>query len=214
MEAMYIVYKHTTLSGKVYIGITSQTPELRWKKGSGYRNNKYFTHAINKYGWDNIRHEILFEGLTKDEAEEKEVELIAFYKSNQPKYGYNVAKGGHSNSGFKHSDETKNQIRKSLQGKKHSIERRENQRKAQLKLWSDEKHRKFMSKVHEGKGSGKEHDLSKIVYQYSLSNELLNVFESTRLAEKATGIAHQQISDCCNHKQKTCHGYIWSYEIL
>lgn len=33
---MYIVYKHTTPCGKVYIGITSKTPSQRWQNGKGY----------------------------------------------------------------------------------------------------------------------------------------------------------------------------------
>lgn len=30
---MWIVYKHTSPVGKVYIGITHQKPEKRWQKG-------------------------------------------------------------------------------------------------------------------------------------------------------------------------------------
>lgn len=40
---MYKVYKHTTPSKKVYIGITNQKPERRWgKNGRGYKDNDYF----------------------------------------------------------------------------------------------------------------------------------------------------------------------------
>lgn len=37
---MYTVYKHTTPSGKVYIGITKQKPWQRWNNGNGYKNNE------------------------------------------------------------------------------------------------------------------------------------------------------------------------------
>lgn len=70
---------HTSPSGKWYIGITGVEPEERWQKGSGYQNNAYFTHAIKNYGWDNFQHEVLFAGLTRDEACDKEVELIRLY---------------------------------------------------------------------------------------------------------------------------------------
>ena len=33
----FIVYKHTSPNGKVYIGITKQNPKQRWGNGSGYR---------------------------------------------------------------------------------------------------------------------------------------------------------------------------------
>ena len=71
--ADYIVYKHTSPSGKVYIGITGRTVKERWgKNGNGYKYCPYFYRAIKKYGWDNIKHEILYEGLTEDERSPKE----------------------------------------------------------------------------------------------------------------------------------------------
>lgn len=46
----FIIYKHTTPSNKVYIGITSQTKiNRRWQNGYGYRSNKHFFNAILKY---------------------------------------------------------------------------------------------------------------------------------------------------------------------
>lgn len=44
----YKVYKHTTPSNKVYIGITSQTISKRWQNGRGYITNEYFYRAIKK----------------------------------------------------------------------------------------------------------------------------------------------------------------------
>jgi len=94
-ENNYVVYKHTSPSNKVYIGITCRKPEKRWcKNGEGYRKNTHFWKAINKYSWDNFAHEILFENLSKEEACQKEIELIAYYKSNNPEFGYNKSIGG------------------------------------------------------------------------------------------------------------------------
>lgn len=90
----YCVYKHTSPSGKVYIGITMKNPLKRWANGLGYCRQSYFFNAILKYGWDNFTHEILYTGLTKEEACQKEIELIALYRSNQRKYGYNISSGG------------------------------------------------------------------------------------------------------------------------
>lgn len=98
----YYVYKHTFEDGKVYIGITSQKPEQRWgRDGKGYRRKKkgrycqpLIAKAILKYGWDNIQHEVLAEGLSKEEAEKMEIELIAQYKSDQIEFGYNIEHGG------------------------------------------------------------------------------------------------------------------------
>lgn len=98
----YTVYMHTLPNGKCYIGLTKQNPVLRWDYGHGYKHNEYFYRAIQKYGWNNIKHEILFTDLTKDEAEEKEIALIAQFKSNKRGYGYNIDAGGfHSDKKFK-----------------------------------------------------------------------------------------------------------------
>ena len=91
---MYTVYKHTTPNNKVYIGITCQTPKERWQRGKGYKSQPYFYNAIQKYGWDNIKHEILYTGLTQEEAHQKEIELIKEYQSNHHSRGYNISGGG------------------------------------------------------------------------------------------------------------------------
>ena len=101
----FTVYKHTTPSGRVYIGITSVDVKDRWMSGHGYRHNSYFENAIKKYGWNNIKHEILLTELSKDEAENAEIELIKQFNSNNRKYGYNIESGG--NSQGRMSEETK-----------------------------------------------------------------------------------------------------------
>lgn len=70
-EKKFCVYKHTNrINGKVYIGITSQKVQERWgSQGQKYKGSTYFYHAIQKYGWDNFDHEILFTNLTQAEAE-------------------------------------------------------------------------------------------------------------------------------------------------
>lgn len=116
-ERNYSVYKHTSPSNKVYIGITKHRPERRWCSGKGYKNNQYFYRAIEKYGWDAFKHEILFEKLSKEDACKKEIELIAFYKSNQKEFGYNITSGGDGCNGLKHTEETKKKMSESRKGK-------------------------------------------------------------------------------------------------
>lgn len=117
----YIVYKHIFPNNKIYIGITSQTPKNRFDNGNGYKTNP-MKRAIKKYGWENVRHEILFENLTKAQAEQKEIELIKQFNSNNIKFGYNVAKGGHSNNGYKHTEKTKRKMSEWHKGKTFSKE--------------------------------------------------------------------------------------------
>ena len=70
--------------------------------------------AILKHGWNNFDHEILFEGLTKEEADEKEKELIDFYDSRNPEKGYNTREGG-SNGPL--SEEAKEKLRETMTGR-------------------------------------------------------------------------------------------------
>lgn len=90
----YSVYMHTTPNNKKYIGITGKEPKKRWCGGSGYFYNREFHKAIKHYGWGKIKHEILYTNLSKEEAESKEVELIAKYDTTNPKKGFNYTKGG------------------------------------------------------------------------------------------------------------------------
>lgn len=118
MRKEYYVYKHTCIAnGKIYIGITRKDPKTRWLGGSGYANNKYFYRAIEKYGWnEGFIHEIIFKELSKEEAEEKEQYLIAFYKSNQKEYGYNLQSGGSVN--YTLSEEGRKHISQAKKGKR------------------------------------------------------------------------------------------------
>lgn len=121
---MAIVYKHTTPSGKSYIGVSaSDDANIRWRNGAGYYNNRPFYNAIKKYGWDNITHEIIFSGISIDEAYAHEIELIAKFKTNNPIFGYNISEGGiGGSSGYHHTSETIEKIRASNIGKKRSNE--------------------------------------------------------------------------------------------
>lgn len=121
-EKKWCVYKHISPSNKVYIGITSQKPEIRWgNNGRCYKTQSVFYRAIEKYGWDNIRHEILFENLSHEEAVQKEIELIKEYKSNcskyhNPMYGYNQTDGGEGQSGYVFSQERKDWLSQKMKG--------------------------------------------------------------------------------------------------
>ena len=91
-EELYTVYRHTTPSGKMYIGITKNSIKRRIR--SGYFNNKFFLSAVRKYGWDNIKTDIISENVSIDEANLLEVYYIASYETQNKRKGYNIADGG------------------------------------------------------------------------------------------------------------------------
>lgn len=90
---------HTLLvDGRKYIGITKygHDPSIRWGfNGSSYRG--YFRSAINKYGWDAFKHEILFENLSRKQACTKEQALIKLFNTTNHNFGFNMTFGGESN---------------------------------------------------------------------------------------------------------------------
>lgn len=116
----YIVYRHISPSGKVYIGITSSKVELRWNHGKGYSGSKKFKRAINKYGWNNIRHEILLKNISKEEAIYTERYLIRWYKIHN--ISYNITDGGEGVVGVKKEENHYYGKHLSLEHKKHISE--------------------------------------------------------------------------------------------
>lgn len=137
------VYKHTCPKGRVYIGITSDSTQRRWKGGHGYSNNIHFFRAIKKYGWGAFKHEVLFKSLTKEEALKKEIELISFYNSTDFKKGYNKSPGGDIPSEL-----TCLKISRSLTGRKLSKEHIEKMSKSLKGVPLSDKTKKIISEGH------------------------------------------------------------------
>lgn len=153
---MWCVYRHIAPNGKMYVGITSQSPDKRWMLGHGYRNNDYFSKAIAKYGWDNFKHEILLDNLSLSEASWAEEVLIAVWELTQRENGYNIRGGGMGN--FRHSEETKRKMSASATGRKMSTESKAKMskwRKGRKTWMKGRKHKaeskQKMSEAHKGK---------------------------------------------------------------
>lgn len=122
-ERKFIVYKHISPNGKVYVGVTCLKPIQRWKKdGSGYKRNTHFWGAIQRYGWDNFTHEILAENLTQEQAEKIEIEEIKKNKSTDKNFGYNISSGGCVNFP---TEETKLKISEANKGRKWTEEQKQ-----------------------------------------------------------------------------------------
>lgn len=201
MNGDYCVYKHTFPNGKLYIGITSKTPEKRWKKdGAGYQSQRHVYNAIKKYGWNNIKHEILFEHLTKEAAEQKEVELIARFKSNQEQFGYNHAEGGGVNRGFTYvfPEEAKAKMRIKMIGNKNTGRQ-------------DGIHNNFYGHHHTKEARKKISESQyRPIIQYTKAGEVIKEFNNCYQAELATGILH--IREVCIGLRKSAGGFVWKYK--
>lgn len=147
----YWLYIHTCPNGKKYVGVTTASkPEFRWKEGRGYEH-QLFGRAILKYGWDNITHEV-FEVDSAEEMYRKEVELISFYHSNDPEYGYNCSTGGEKSAlGYRHSEEMRKKMSEARKGKPLSKEHKRHMAEAAKKRAKDPEYRKKLSEARKGK---------------------------------------------------------------
>ena len=75
MENNYTVYQHVTPDGMYYFG-TTQNVERRWEGNGRLYKTTALQPYIEKYGWDNIQHIVLFENQTKENALSIEDSLI------------------------------------------------------------------------------------------------------------------------------------------
>lgn len=123
------IYAHINKqNNKVYIGQTIQNLDTRFGNDGNnynYNRNNLFYNAIQKYGWNNFEHKIIYiiESESKDDLllalNSLEEQEILKYNSCNRECGYNVESGGKNTS---KSDTTKQKISNSLKGKKQSEE--------------------------------------------------------------------------------------------
>lgn len=196
------VYVHINkFNQKRYVGITSKpNAKHRWNNGRGYKENPHFYSAIEKYGWDNFEHIVLFCNMTENEAKEMERLLIKLWETQDNRYGYNMTSGGEGTPNYHPSDETRAKL---------SIARtRENLSEETLRRRSEGLRGRKFSDEHKRKiGDGN----SKAINMFSKDGILLRHFKSARDAEIELNISHSHISQCCNNKRNTAGGYCWQF---
>lgn len=224
-ERKWCVYCHTNkVNGKKYIGITSRSPEKRWgKDGNEYREDLHpvFGRAIKKYGWNTFEHEILFENLSKEEACQKEIELILKYKTNctrytDPAYGYNMSDGGECGSaGYVWPEEARKRLSEVLTGRIVSEETRQKIRDIHTGVPLSPSHRQSLSVSHKGnpsprKGVKLSDDIKTKISKSRLENysgnsvyciELSQIFYSAKEASRNVNVDASSIIKCCRGKQ-------------
>ena len=90
---------HVDPSSQGYIGVTNDfNRRLKQHKVKTINNDSHFARAINKYGWNNLVKEVIFEGSSKD-CYKKEFELRSKYH-----IGWNESIGGQGSDKSKFID--------------------------------------------------------------------------------------------------------------
>lgn len=222
----YIIYKYTSPSGGVYIGQTHN--DLETRAGNSGKQYCYsgkqtaIARAIKKYGWDSFQKEILFTGLTSDEADQKEKELIKEYREKGE--CYNICSGGkgvpgtrdhkvcqysldgeyiktwdtikeaESWLGIKHAQAN---IVQCCQGKK---------RRAYGYIW------RYIEEQTERVASLTPYRSP--VCQFSKTGQLLATYPTIKAASDATGIGETSIGNNLRGRSKSAGGFSWKFESL
>lgn len=112
----YIYLVTNNINGKKYVGLTTKTPEERFKAHL-YRGNvekSIFQKALYSYGKENFTLETIYVAFDKEELEKQEIYWISYYNTCYG-HGYNLTEGGEGAKG--HTSETRARISKSKTGK-------------------------------------------------------------------------------------------------
>ena len=210
-----IVYKITNIiNDKLYFGVTQQELKIRWQQHKCNSNKKsyYLYNAMKKYGIENFIIEVVFEANTKKEMLEKEIELIALFKTNNRLYGYNNSTGGESSrKGCKLTLEQRKKISEYQKTRIRNPLSQETKEKIGFKnkglIRSDELKKKWAI-YRKGKPA---HNICS-VSKYSLEGKFIEKYESMTLAAKSVNGNVSAFGLLKKGRLKTYKKFIWKFE--
>lgn len=209
-EKTYVVYRHIFPNGKSYVGITCVKPYYyRWRASSGYKKQPKVYRAIKKYGWENIKHELLYENLSRDDANRIEQEMISKYDSVTN--GYNISTGGGGTYGVPCSEEKKLKISRANKGKPWNGNDHFAKWRKEHGSWNKgghltpEQYRKIVAE--------RRARCNKPISAYDpITSERVLHFECCADASRAMGVPKSNISRCAKGGRPTSAGYVWRYD--
>lgn len=227
------VYQIIFPNGKVYIGQTRQRLERRWRNGNGYKECPYVHRAIQKYGWENTVHELVADGLTQDEADDLEHELISKYRAQDDAYGYNLQSGGGiTRRGNKNSDTHNAAIAKSKcvpvvcydKSGNFIAEFRSAKEASEFAHISSQNICKVRSGTSKSAGGyvwrfkgdafdkfSSKSSIGRRRRVILITDDGIRYFDSATDAERATGVAHSLILQYCRGKKHPRNHFQWEF---
>jgi len=137
-----IIYKVTNeKTGKLYIGLTTKSLFMR-KADHKFRakfedKRSAFQLALLVEGLENFRWEEIDHAESKEELSQKEKHWVAYFKADDPNFGYNILGGGID---AKHTAETKRKMSEYAQNRPFE-------------------HRRKLSEAHKGKQTGEKNPM-------------------------------------------------------
>lgn len=220
---MYIYKTTNLLNGKIYIGKrVYRKKDDNWYLGSGI----YLKRAINKYGKENFKKEILEWCKDKTHLCEREIYWINHFNSTDLKIGYNLSLGGEGGNvgkeayikienklrGKKKPKEFGEKVSKALKGKPKSKEHNEKVRQALLGVRRPQQVVDKMSKsIKEKYINGWKSPVEIEVHQYNkITGMYIQSYKSATEASRVLKIDRKGITNNCVGKSKSSGGFVWS----
>lgn len=220
----YVVYLLTFPNEKKYCGYSSNL-KRRWRSKNEYKNQKLVYSAIEKYGWDNLKKEVLYIFDNMEEALKQEKDTIQKLDLLNPEKGYNIVEGGGnpphglqyvSKEGYKKMQENGQRLAKEVWGNPEKAayakqRMKEETHKKRMLLSKDELKEKY------GKHNiGRIPPNAKPILQIDINTqEIIKRYNSSMEAIRALGLEKQasaNIRAVANGKRKTAYGYQWRWD--
>ena len=193
----YYVYIHSNPETKevFYVGIGKDN--RAWNKWAG--RNKFWDNYVNKYGFEV---EIIAENLTREQAEDIEIKLIAHLGRRQIDEGgtlVNRSTGGDGSKGYTHTEEYKQKMSQDRKGKCTR----------KIRKLSKESKEKISKKL-----KGRDITWGKPVLQYDKKGNFIKEWDSMKEVERDTGAKNifEVTSGYKNQLYKSSGGYVWKYK--
>ena len=228
----WIVYMYTFPNDKRYIGKTCRSMSERQRNilWEGYKNCTLLWNAIQKYGVENIKQDILFDNnMTDEEASRLEQICILLFKCNvnrfsNPSYGYNLTDGGDGVSGMiRRDDAHMEQVRKMIENRRGCKLTEEHKRKLSvahtgLKMapMSEDTKRKIgiaNSRENMSEETRRRRSNSKkkqVVATHKTTKESI-VFNSVSEAANYFNVQSSAVTRWCDKTRNATNGFIFDY---
>lgn len=206
------IYRIISPSGRIYIG---QTVNVNARK-SAYRNLRcksqhILYNSLKKYGFENHVFDVIDE-CGEIEANNLEGFYIKEYKSciyDNERYGMNLVRQHEPERNSKRgkrnplSESTKEKIKNSLTGVKHTLERKNNMSKACIgRIQSNETIEKRVKHLY------------KPIIQLSMDNIFIKEWESIKQAVEELNVPRSSVQMTAKGKYKHGGGFKWQYKLV
>ncbi len=202
-----IVYKTTNLiNGKIYVGKDEG-------RNPGYLGSgDILKKAIEKYGKENFKKEILEICNIQEQLCEREKFWIKKLDARNPEIGYNIMEGGQGVGSFwfgkKRPIEQNKKHSEFMKGKKYLLGCK----------WSNDSREKMKGNKNAVGKQSFEHirkkviAKSKAIVQLTLDGQIIRKWESATVAARELKIPQQNICKVCLGQRKQAHNYKWEFD--